>query len=168
MKGELADLAACNDAMHELLMYTVQQEAITADRDLAVGKVQAQYEPALDKCRGLIADIRVQLQAYYMGHLAECEADGKRRVQLGYGVMGRRLCPESVRLATKSWTWGAVLDAVREAFGRKFIRQRDPEIDKDEIKASFPRERLREFGLKIEQDETFYAEPERLPDVEAA
>ena len=112
VKTELADLEACNSAMYDLLQATLQQEGLTVDRDAAVAKASAQYEPALDECRALIADIRVSLQAYYMGHLAECEAGGNRSIQLGYGKMGRRMSPESVRLATKSWTWGSVLEAL--------------------------------------------------------
>ena len=50
---------------------------------------------------------------------------------------------------------------LRDKFGERFLRLREPEVDKDKVKAELPDGRLKEFGLKVEQEETFYAEPDR-------
>ena len=51
---------------------------------------------------------------------------------------------------------------LREKFGDRFLRTRDPEVDKDLVKAELPAAELGVYGLKLDQDETFYAEPARL------
>jgi len=49
---------------------------------------------------------------------------------------------------------------LEDVFGNRFLRQADPEPDKEAIKAAdLAPEDLRLCGLKIEQDEVFFAEP---------
>jgi hypothetical protein len=62
-----------------------------------------------------------------------------------------------------------VLVRLREVFGSRFIRKPEPEIDKAAIKkADLDADQLKGCGLKIEQAETFFAEPERTPTTEVA
>jgi CHASE2 domain-containing sensor protein len=70
-------------------------------------------------------------------------------------------------LKNRAWTWGTVLILLREKFGDRFLRAKAPEIDKDLVKAEIDEDDLGDFGLKLEQDETWYAEPARLPEVGA-
>jgi phage host-nuclease inhibitor protein Gam len=163
---DLQSLDDCAAAMSDLLTVTLQLEGLVADRDLAVAKASATYEPAIDTGRARKADIEAALKAYYYGHLSEVEKDGKKSVQLANGVMGRRDNPARLALKNRQWTWAAVLAILREKAGDRFLRLRDPEIDKDLVKAEIAPEALGEVGLKLEQDETFYAVPARLPEVD--
>src|ERR1035441_5019463 len=43
--------------------------------------------------------------------------------------------PTALKLKNRSWTWGSVLVVLREKFGDRYLRRRDPEIDKDLVKA---------------------------------
>jgi hypothetical protein len=98
-----------------------------------------------------------------MTHLAECERDSKKSLQLKHGVIGRRLSPPALRLLNKSWTWSAVLTKLQSLLPDQFVRHKDPEIDKDKIKSEMGAGTLKEYGLKLEQDESFYAEIQRPP-----
>lgn len=159
--GELGSLAECNEALHELLLVTLQLEGLRADRDRKRAEADAAYEPAIDTATRRAADLEAQLQHYYVTHLPEVEKDGKRSVQLYWGVLGQRLGNPALKLLNKSWTWGAVLVKLRAKFGDRFIRTREPEIDKDLAKAELDAAALRDCGLKVDQDEKFYAEPDR-------
>ena len=56
--------------------------------------------------------------------------------------------------------------ALRERFGDRFLRLADPEIDKDLVKSELTSEQLGDCGLRLDQDERFFAEPARLPAAE--
>jgi phage host-nuclease inhibitor protein Gam len=161
--NELGNLEDCNAAMYRLLLSTLNREKLVAARDLQVAAAQKLFEHDIDADTGNIADLTAQLQQYYVTHIDACEQDGRKSVQLTYGVMGTRLSPPALKLLNKSWTWAAVLAKLREVMGDRFLRQRDPEVDKDAVKQEIPEERLKDYGLKLAREETFYAEPQRPP-----
>lgn len=154
----LGSIQECTEAMRKLLVTTLDLERETAARDRAVAGVMKAHEKRLQTLADREADLRLQLQNYYLTHLAELETDSKKSVQLQYGVMGRRRGNPSLRLLNRSWTWSAVLVKLREAFSQKFLRLRDPEVDKDKVKTELPADQLREYGLKLHQEEAFYVE----------
>ena len=106
------------------------------------------------------------LEGYYYAHVQEIEASGRKSLQLVNGVMGRRDNPPALKPLNRKWTWAAIKQAVRAGLGLEYLRQPEPELDRDKLK-TLGNEKLREFGLKVESDETFYIEPERLPEVSA-
>jgi len=155
----LGSINECDAAMYRLLMATIERKKLESMRDLQVAAAQRLYEADINAAVRDAADLEAQLQQYYLTHLAEVERDGKKSLQLTYGVMGRRLSPPAVHLASKSWTWAAVLAKLREAFGDRFIRMRDPEVDKEKVKEILPADQMAAYGMKLHQDENFYAEP---------
>ena len=162
---ELKSLEECTAAMGELLVAQTDLEAATANRDREVAVVQKRYEGDMDDARARAGEALAALQAYYYGHLSEVEKDGVKHCQLANGVMGRRDSPAKLALKNRAWTWGSVLVLLREKFGDRYLRVKAPEIDKDLVKAEIAEEDLGEMGMKLEQDETWYAEPARLPEV---
>lgn len=154
----LASIEECTAAMRKLLLATLDHERATAERDGYMALAMKQYEKRLQTLTEKRQDLDLQLQNYYMTHLGEVERDGKKSVQLQYGVMGRRFGNPSLRLLNKSWTWTAVLVKLREHFGKKFLRLRDPEVDKDKVKTELPEEQLGEYGMKLAQAESFYVD----------
>lgn len=159
--GELGSVEECNAAMQRVLLLTLQLEGLRADRDQAIAQMSAKYEPSIDKALAEKQDIEAQLQQYYMAHLREVEKDGKRSLALYWGTIGRRATPPALRLLNKSWTWRTVLVKLREKYGSRFLRMREPEPDKDLVKAELDTDALRECGLKLDQDEVFFCEPDR-------
>jgi phage host-nuclease inhibitor protein Gam len=160
---ELLSLDECTRAMGKLLTVTLQLEKLIANRDLGVAQVQASYEKPLDALRAEASDLELAMQNYYMSHVSDIEKGGKKSLQLQNGIMGRKLSPAKLVLLNKSWTWASVLTKLRIGFGDRFIRQADPEVAKDTIKAELPEGQMADYGLKLHQDENFYAEPARLP-----
>ena len=159
----LGSIDDCTQAMGDLLQAVTDLEVLTAERDMAVAAAGAKFEPIMDDAKTRRDTLQAALRDYYMAHVDELEKDGRRSIQLTNGRMGRRLAPPKLGLLNRSWTWGVVLVRLRERFGSRFLRLRDPEIDKDLVKAELTGEELTALGMKLDQDETFYAEPARLP-----
>lgn len=160
----LTSLAECNEAMYLLLEATIRREEAEVKRDAEIAAIQRKWESAIACFLEEEEGLRGQLQEYYMSHLGELEKDGKKSVQLHFGVMGRRLSAPALKLLNKSWTWRAVLSALRLKFGMRYVRISDPEVNKEALKeAGFSADELKDFGLKLHQDERFYAEPARPP-----
>src|ERR1022692_714395 len=160
----LGSIDDCTRAMGELLVAITELEILTAESDRARALASAQFETRLDAAHMQKDGLEMALRDYYYTHLAEVEQGGVKHKQLANGVMGRRDNPTALKLKNRSWTWGSVLVVLREKFGDRYLRRRDPEIDKDLVKAELPADDLGAYGLKLEQDETFYAEPTRLPE----
>lgn len=159
--GTLRSIDECTEAMRKLLVATVDLEAIIAERDRAVAALMKEYERQIARLSDTADDLKLQLQNYYMAHLADVERDGRRSIELQYGVMGRRLGNPVLRLLNRTWTWAAVMARLAEVYGTRFLRLKDPELNKDAVKEHIPEDMLREFGLKLEQEERFYVELSR-------
>ena len=157
----LESMADCTDVMRRLLLVTTDLEKQQATRDAAMAGVSKSYEKAISGLIEQQGDLELQLQQYYMSHLAEVEHGGKKSIELTYGTMGRRLGSKALKLLNKSWTWPAALVALANKFGNKYLRLRDPEIDKDAVKAGIPEDELAVYGLKLEQGEDFFIDLKR-------
>jgi len=150
-----------NAALHSLLCAQVELEKYVGAADLARAAATAKYETAIDGQRERIADLTLQLQTFYMANYKALETEGRKSVQLTYGVLGRRMGKPTLKPLNRSWTWAAVKVKLREAWAGKFFRAVEPEVDKDLIKADLTAEQLRDVGLKVEQDEAFFVEVDR-------
>jgi phage host-nuclease inhibitor protein Gam len=160
--SELQSVAECTRAMGELLTATTQLETLIADRDAAIAKVQAVYEKPVGVARQWTASLAAKLETYYYTHLAEMEEGGRKHFKLENGVMGRRFGPGKLAPLNRAWTWHSITAKVRELFGpSKYFRFSEPELDKIALKDNLDAEKLAAVGLKVKNDETFYAEPDR-------
>ena len=84
----------------------------------------------------------------------------RRSIETKYGSVGFRSTPLRVEMVEGVSKWDVVVERVKQIFGMKYIR-RQPEIDKERIKADYKenkvkKEELEKAGIKIEQGETFY------------
>lgn len=161
---ELNSLDDCAQAMTDLLMAITDLEILTAERDMAVAAAQKKFETRMDDAKVRKSDNEEALQAYYMSHLDEIEKDGRKSIQLANGVMGRRDNPDKLVPLNRNWTLKAIKIRVRSLWNDKYFHEpKEPELDKDKLKAELGDEDLKKAGLKKESDETFYIEPTRLP-----
>jgi len=161
-KSTLTSLDECDRAMGELLLAALSIESAQTARDAAIAKAREQYAPEIEAAETAQADLTLQLRDYYMSRLDALECAGARSIKLTHGVMGRRLSPPAVKLLNKSWTWSAVLSRIIEAGLKHLVRWRDPEIDKTAIlRANLDPDKLGNLGLKLDQEELFFAEPNR-------
>lgn len=158
----LHSIEECDSALYRLLKATTRREIAEANRDKEIADVTKRFHKQIADAQDEEKDLELQLQQYYMAHHEEIEKDGKKSVVLQHGVIGRRLTAPKLCLLNKSWSWSSVQARLKEKFGLKFIRQADPEPDKEAIKkAELPDDVLKSCGMKLDQDEVFYAEPAR-------
>jgi hypothetical protein len=161
---ELASIDDCTRAMAELLMAVTDIEALVAERDQTVAAASARFEPIMDDAKARKIEAEAALKNYYYTHLGEIERGGEKHCDLANGMMGRRDNPPALKPLNRAWTWAAIKVRVRELWGptKYFHDPKEPELDKEKLKA-MAAEDLAKAGMKLESEETFYAEPARLP-----
>lgn len=119
------------------------------------------YTPALDQCGADIKTKSALVQAW-----AEANPDEfskKKHVDFFAGKVGFRTGTPKLKCVT-GWTFNRVLEKLQSlAWGHAFVRVKS-EVDKEAIIAghaqgTFQPAELREIGVKVEQDEAFFIEP---------
>lgn len=84
-----------------------------------------------------------------------------KSIEFASGKIGFRTGTPKLKLLNRAWNWDKCLEAVQH-FLPAFIRNK-PEIDKDAIIAQRDKETLvfaiKACGMKVEQDESFFVEP---------
>jgi hypothetical protein len=159
----LATPEECVRTMAELLIAITDIEVLIAEKDLAMAAALARTETRLDDAKARKIEAEVALKNYYYAHLAEIEKSGAKRWQLSNGVIGRRDNPPALKPLNRAWSWEKIKAAVRERWGTKYFHApKAPELDKDKLK-ELDAEQLKLAGMKLESEETFYAEPDRAP-----
>jgi hypothetical protein len=164
MAEELLSTVDCDQALGKLLAETLRTEKLTAERDSEIARIQKQYQPRLLKSALTIASLEGEVQAYYEAHRAELEQDGKKSVQLQNGLLGMR-APSHPALEplNSKWSWAKIETQVRELWQRKFHHPPKPRtLNKVKLKADLTAEQLAECGLKLDTEESFYYELNRL------
>ena len=159
---ELRSIEDCTRKMGELLEVSAELEILNAERDLAMAGAQSKFESRIDAARSQKKAIEAALQAYYYEHLAELEDGERKHCKLPNGVMGRRFGAGKLTPLNRAWSWTAITVQVRELFGpTKFFRSTEPELDRQALKDKLDAEKLATVGLRIKNEERFYAEPDR-------
>lgn len=153
----LANLADCRDAMHRLLTATIKREELEGARDLAAASIVKGCEKAIAAEAATEKDLAEQLRQYLLVHPPE----GKKSIDLHYGVMGTRTSPAALKPLNKAWKWGTILVALREKFGVRFLHTPEATVDKETVKKEIPEGELRQYGLKLESEEEFYIDLNR-------
>jgi len=153
-----------NEAMRQLLQATLEKESQVAARDSEVHAVAVRYEAPIASLNGRIALHEKHLHEYYEAHKQEIESAGKKRLQLGLGVIGMRSAsnPALIPLDEK-WTWEKIAKKLKSSFKSRFFHApKPPGIDKVKVKKELTAAELEKCGLKLDDSESFYVEPNRL------
>lgn len=153
----LADLAECRAAMHRLLLATIKREGLVGARDLAAAAIVKGYEKAIAAEEEKEKDLAEQLRQYLLVHPPE----GKKSIDLEYGVIGTRTSPAALKPLNKAWKWATILVALKEKFGARFLHTPEPTVDKEAVKKEIAEDELKQYGLKLESEEEFYIDLNR-------
>lgn len=165
--AELVSIGDCERTMATLLVAITDIETLIAEKDMAVASASAKFEGVLDDAKARRIEAEVALRNYYYAHAAEIEKGGAKHCQLANGVMGRRFNPPALQPLNRKWGWKEIRVAVRERWGALYFHDaKAPEIDKEKLK-ELTAEQLATAGLRVKNEEVFYAEPARLPEGEA-
>lgn len=161
----VTSLSECESALYKLTQATLTEEAKIADRDKEIAVIQHRYAPAIERAAAQKVALGAAIEAYYREHRSEIEVDGKKSLQLHSGVIGMRAPsnPALIPLNDK-WSWERITDMVKELFGAKkfFHPPKPPALDKTKIKKALDEKALAGCGLKLDTEERFYYDLNRL------
>lgn len=153
----LANLAECREAMRRLLLATIERERLEGERDRSIAKIVKGSEKEIAAEGEKEKDLTEQLRRYLLLH----PPDGKKSIDLEYGVMGTRTSPAALQPLNKAWKWATILAALKEKFGARFLHMPDPTVDKEAVKKEIADADLKQYGLKLESEEEFYIDLNR-------
>lgn len=160
---QIQTVEEANAAMKALILAEVELEKVRGSMDLARAGATAQFEDQMDAAKSRYSDLFEALQGWYMANHKALEMPGRRSVDMLYGVLGRRKGNPTLKVLNRSWTWGAVAICLRDKFGAAFFHEpKPPEIDRERVRQELNEEQLKAVGLKVDQEERFYAELDRL------
>jgi phage host-nuclease inhibitor protein Gam len=87
----------------------------------------------------------------------------KRSLACTHATIGFRVSPPRVDRASRKWTWTEVATKLADlAWGRRYLRQPAPEVNKEALladRAELDAAELRKVGVKIVQEERFFIAP---------
>jgi phage host-nuclease inhibitor protein Gam len=136
------------------------QTVAAMEQEIAV--VQERHQEAL-------LGLSRQIEAKEAGVFVYCQKNRaalfpeKKSLDLLLATVGFETTPPRVEKVTAKDTFGKIgLRLENLDWGADYVRYPDPEVNKEKILADRARldpEKLREAGLKIEQDENFYLRP---------
>lgn len=153
----------------ELAMNTLAQTVnalrqLQTDRDAAVLAINERVAPALGQCEAAIALHTAALEAWATANPDAFQKD-RKSLDLTSGKLGFRTGNKTVKLLSRKFTWEKVLCLVR-TYLPGFIRTKE-EVHKEALIAAYSAKdslltefQLRQAGLQITQDETFYVAPD--------
>jgi phage host-nuclease inhibitor protein Gam len=87
----------------------------------------------------------------------------KRSLTCTHATIGFRVSPPRVERASRKWTWSEIALKLSElAWGRRYLRQPAPEVNKEALLADrieLAAAELKKVGVKIVQEERFFITP---------
>ena len=90
----------------------------------------------------------------------------KRSFTCTHATIGFRSTPPRIERASRKWTWSEVAVKLSElAWGRRYLRQPAPEVNKEAVLADrheLAISELKKVGIKIVQEERFFITPHNL------
>jgi phage host-nuclease inhibitor protein Gam len=138
----------------------------TARMDQDLTDIRAQYEGVLDHLAQEIQTRTALVEGWADSHPEEFP-EGKKSIDIVHGSIGFRTDPPKVLPVRKRFTVKIIVSLLKKvAWGPKYIRQPDPQIDKEAIlqdRKTLTEEQLAKVGLKIVQDESFYIDLKATP-----
>lgn len=151
--------AEAEEMMHSLAASVNAQRGIVAERDARLLELTNRYAAGLAVLHSAVEIKTEALRAWAQANPDEFPK-GVKSIKFSAGVLGFRTGTPKLKLLSRRWTWETVLAAVQARLPA-FIRNK-PEVDKEAILNQ--RDELAEFlpevGLKVDQEELFFVEPQ--------
>lgn len=163
----LRSRAALDQAVDQVSVLTTKIRILEAKRDKRLQAVREEHGAEITAAIEQRDALLTVAEAYVPEHRDEIFADGGKTASTALATFGLRLGQPTLRPINRRWTWAKILDAVKEAYGARFIRAKE-ELDKDAIKAQLGDNAgdLAKVGCTIEQTEAFWVEPRETAQAE--
>ena len=153
--------------MNELATAANEKRSLIALRDGEVLEINSRFEKDLAGCEAVLSRTTDTLRAWAEA-TPEAFAKDCKSLKLVCGTLGFRSGMPRLALLSRAFNWAKVLDLFRATgWGRAFIRTKQ-EPDKEAVLIMCRKVKsadrvatiLKKRGLKIEQDESFFIEPD--------
>jgi phage host-nuclease inhibitor protein Gam len=148
LESLIGEIAAIKN--HQRLLTAAMDAQIQSVRALFEGELAAQSESLEEK----IAHARAWSEANPQ------EFGDGRSIQTVHGIIGWRMGGPSLRTLA-GWTWDRVKENLIAVQAVEYIRVKE-EVNKQNLLAdrdAIGAEKLREFGMRVVQEESFFVEP---------
>ncbi len=161
---------AAESVMNQLALLLNNKRSCQARLDAELLALKEKYETPLSLYEADIKTFTADLQAWAAANPAEFPKD-RKSLKLTAGTLGFRTGTPKLSLVSRAFNWTKVLAAfLTDAEVSDYVR-RVPEIDKERILAEYGCAEsktsfeivLKAHGVKVEQEETFFIEPDLTP-----
>jgi phage host-nuclease inhibitor protein Gam len=150
------------DAVVENIIHLQQNRAeLERDQEREITAIRQKYRTPLAE-----VDRYLLLESTWVETWARANPDefsDQRSLTCTHATIGFRVSPPRVDRASRKWTWSEISQKLSElAWGRRYLRQPAPEVNKEALLADrteLVATELRKVGLKIVQDERFFITP---------
>jgi phage host-nuclease inhibitor protein Gam len=150
------------DAVVENIIHLQQNRAeLERDQEREITAVRQKYRTPLAE-----VDRYLLLETTWVETWARANPEvfsEKRSMTCTHAVIGYRVSPPRIDRASRKWTWSEISQKLSElAWGRRYLRQPAPEVNKEALLADrleLVSTELRKVGIKIVQDERFFITP---------
>lgn len=140
----------------------VSLRSAEAERDAEIQAVRDDHAEVIDDLKARLEAQAVLAEKYAEEHRGELLPAGRKSAETALATFGWRTGNPTLVLASKKWSWEAVLTAVKELFPGRFVRTVE-EVDKEAIKTQLGPDQLPLVGVKISQKEPFFIEAKEQP-----
>lgn len=150
--------AQFESTVDEICRLSLRKEQLVNNRDQLLADVREEHDPEIERLGADISAKIVLCEKFATVH-KETLFGKLKSAASSLGVFGFRTGNPKLVLLSRKWKWDDVLTALRLKNREDLIRKKE-EADKEALKRLDEAE-LAGFGLRIDQDESFYIEPKR-------
>jgi phage host-nuclease inhibitor protein Gam len=159
-----------NAVVENIILLRAEQAGLDRAQADEIAAIREKYRAPLTE-----VDRYLQMETAWVETWARQNPDefsAERLIDCPHARIGYRETPPRVERASRRWTWTeASIALAATAWGSRYLRTPEPEIDKETILAdlaTLPVEDLHEVGIKIVQGERFYIEAHGQPEESSA
>jgi len=153
---------AMESLIGEIAALKNQQRLLTADMDGQIQSIRRQFEAQL-AAQNEALDLKME-HARLWSEANPQEFGAARSIETVHGAVGWRTGQPALK-TVPGWTFDRVLQTLKTAGASGYIRVKE-EVHKQNLlsdREAIGAEKLRELGLRVVQEETFFVEPKLTP-----
>jgi phage host-nuclease inhibitor protein Gam len=165
--SSFATRAEFDRSLDEIAGLQVDLRAAEAERDNEIQAVREMHERSVLKIADKLKATVVLAEKYAETHRDELFPTAKKSGETTLANYGFRLGNPTLCLLNRKWNWEGVLNAVKAAFPKRFVRTKE-DVDKDGLKQHLDAAQLATVGCRIDQAEAFYVEAKEQPNEQKA
>jgi len=154
----LSTLAEFEDTVDQICKLQLDREQLVTERDRLIASVREDHDPEIERL-GTEINAKVVLCEKFATVHRETLFGKLKSAASSLATFGFRTGNPKLVLLSRKWKWDDVLTALKLKGRNELIRTKE-EADKEALK-KLNDEELASFGLRIDQDETFFIEPKR-------